>query len=85
MNIKLLHNNTNTHITYSLQTVANSVPAINMWYVLKIYTYVLVDQQCQYVYRKLGAEEAVRQAVESREAQVKEKAESLEQTETRHR
>lgn len=35
--------------------------------------------------RKLGAEEAVRQAVETREAQVKEKAESLEQTEKRHK
>ena len=33
----------------------------------------------------LGAEEAVRQAVETREAQVKEKAESLEQAETRHK
>ena len=38
-----------------------------------------------YVCRKLGAEEAVRQAVETREAQVKEKAQSLEQAETRHR
>lgn len=33
----------------------------------------------------LGAEEAVRQAVESREAQVKEKADSLEQAEARHK
>ena len=35
--------------------------------------------------RMLGAEEAVRQAVESREAQVKEKADSLEQAEARHK
>ena len=35
--------------------------------------------------RMLGAEEAVRQAVETREAQVKEKAVSLEQTESRHK
>ena len=41
----------------------------------------LSTMQC----RKLGAEEAVRQAVETREAQVKEKAESLEQTEKRHK
>ena len=40
---------------------------------------------CAYTCRMLGAEEAVRQAVETREAQVKEKAESLEETETRHR
>ena len=33
----------------------------------------------------LGVEEAVRQAVETREAHVKERAESLEQTETKHR
>ena len=38
-----------------------------------------------YYCRMLGAEEAVRQAVETREAQVKERAESLEQTETRHK
>ena len=38
-----------------------------------------------YYFSMLGAEEAVRQAVETREAQVKEKAESLEQTEARHK
>lgn len=44
-----------------------------------MYNYFLI-----YNCRLLGAEEAVRQAVESREAQVKEKADSLEQAETRH-
>ena len=37
------------------------------------------------MYRMLGVEEAVRQAVESREAQIKERAESLEETESRHK
>jgi chromosome segregation ATPase len=43
------------------------------------------EQKEHNLHRMLGAEEAVRQAVESREAQVKEKAQSLEQAETRHR
>jgi predicted nucleic acid-binding Zn-ribbon protein len=43
------------------------------------------EQKEHSLHRKLGAEEAVRLAVENREAQVKEKADSLEQAETRHK
>lgn len=45
----------------------------------------LVNYDFIHCYRMLGVEEAERQAVESREAQVKERAESLEQTESRHK